>query len=139
MSSQKKIGEYYTPQICQSSAIFTLILSDFKMICKWYSGILTQAGVAGEHVQDTQAVLPLVPAAFAITPLRHLCAAVTHVVWCHDGTCGGREERGDESQPEKKIPCQLARSPSGRISKQCSLSTPLHFNYVASGCPANSA
>lgn len=101
--------------------------------------VLTQAGVAVEHVQDSQTVLPLIPAAFTITPLRHLCTAVTHVVWCHDGTCEGREkERGDERQPEEKIPCQLARSPSGRISKQWSLSTPLRFNYVAAGCPANS-
>lgn len=41
----------------------------------------------GEHVLQSQTVLPLVAAAFTVAPQRHICRAVTDVVGGHDGTC----------------------------------------------------
>jgi len=55
---------------------------------------LTQTGVAAEQVQDALAALPLVPAALTCAPLRHLGAAVAHVVGGHDGAW--LEKRGNK-------------------------------------------
>ena len=48
--------------------------------------MLTEAGVAAEHVEDLLAVLPLIAAGLTSAPLGHLCAAITHVVRGHNGT-----------------------------------------------------
>lgn len=55
----------------------------------WTGGAvtLTQTNVAVKHVQDAQALLQLISTAFTVTPLRHLHAAIAHVVRCHDRTC----------------------------------------------------
>ena len=48
--------------------------------------MLTEAGVAAEHVEDLLAVLPLIAAGLTRAPLGHLRAAVADVVRGHNGT-----------------------------------------------------
>lgn len=58
--------------------------------------LLTQARVAAEQVQDALAGLPFVAAAVTRAPLRHVCAAVAHVVGSHDGACVKKEDKKEK-------------------------------------------
>lgn len=53
--------------------------------------LLTQTYVVAEHVEDALAALPRVPTALTRAPLRHLHAAVAHIVGSHDGAWLQRE------------------------------------------------
>lgn len=80
--------------------------------------VLTQTGVAAEHVQDSLAALHLVAAAVTRAPLGHLGAAVAHVVGSHDGAClcGGDKSRSTGANPQSFL-CNI---PLGQKTFICS-------------------